>query len=200
MRTGKPRSLICGVGINDWEGFTSSYLKGRMPEYDLWRAMISRCYSSSRKRQYPTYEGVTVSQEFLIFSNFYEFLQSAVGFGNLNWDMDKDILNRRARTYSRETVVFVPKEINYFVLSNGAIRGSLPMGVCFDKRTGKYTASLKIAGVRKNLGRFQTIEGAALAYKIEKESRAKVLAEKWKGEIDVRVYEGLRNYRVEDYS
>src|SRR5699024_743676 len=125
------------------------------------------------------------------------FLQSAVGFGNSNWDMDKDILNRRARTYSRETVVFVPKEINYFVLSSGAIRGSLPMGVCFDKRTGKYTASIKIAGVRKNLGRFQTIEGAALAYKIEKESRAKVLAEKWKGEIDVRVYERLRNYRAE---
>ena len=37
---------------------------------------------------------------------------------------------------------------------------------------------------------------AFLAYKQAKENRAKELAEKWRGQIDNRVYEKLINYKV----
>ncbi len=37
---------------------------------------------------------------------------------------------------------------------------------------------------------------AFIAYKQAKENRAKELAEKWRGQIDDRVYEKLINYKV----
>ena len=58
------RSLIYGVGINDWKdncSFTNNKGKKELTkEYKLWRAMITRCYSDYTKSVRPTYIGVTL--------------------------------------------------------------------------------------------------------------------------------------------
>ena len=51
--------------------------------------------------------------------------------------------------------------------------------------------------ITQNLGRFDTPEEAFQAYKQVKESYIKEVAEKWKGDIDPRVYEALMNWTVE---
>ena len=48
----------------------------------------------------------------------------------------------------------------------------------------------------KYLGRYNTPEQAFLAYKIAKESYIKEVAEKWRDQIDPRVYNTLMNYEV----
>ena len=49
----------------------------------------------------------------------------------------------------------------------------------------------------KWLGGFDTPEEAFLAYKQAKEAYIKEVANKWKGQIDPKVYEALMNWNVE---
>jgi hypothetical protein len=60
------KSKIYGVGINDLPNKTTH------PLYSVWRGMIQRCKSGNIKK-YPTYQGCDVSDEWLIFSSFYEW-------------------------------------------------------------------------------------------------------------------------------
>jgi len=60
-----------------------------------------------------------------------------------------------------------------------------------------YRAQIKSDGVVKCLGDFKTVEEAFLAYKKAKEAYVKSLANKWKDQIDPRVYNALMNYKVE---
>lgn len=44
------------------------------------------------------------------------------------------------------------------------IKSGLPVGVCFDKKSNKYTAGIKIKNRQKYLGAYETIEDAEIAY------------------------------------
>ena len=50
---------------------------------------------------------------------------------------------------------------------------------------------------KKTLGYYSNAEDAFLAYKEAKEAYIKEVANKWKDQIDVRVYEALMKYEVE---
>lgn len=56
---------------------------------------------------------------------------------------------------------------------------------------------MNIGGATKYLGTFKTPEQAFQAYKHAKENHIKLLAEKYRGQIDPRAYEALLNYKVE---
>jgi len=60
-----------------------------------------------------------------------------------------------------------------------------------------YEANIKINGIKKCIGRFNTIEEAFYAYKKAKENYIKETANKYKDVIDIRVYNALMNYEVE---
>ena len=83
-----PRKLVCGVGINDadyavveWE--TIGYVNGKQnqkrvwecPYYKVWGSMLKRCYSDKYQERYQTYKGCTVSEEWLTFSNFKNWME-----------------------------------------------------------------------------------------------------------------------------
>ena len=110
--------------------------------------------------------------------------------------LDKDILVKGNKVYSEATCCFVPKEINSFYTKANKIRGLFAIGVSFDKSSQKFIAGLSIEGKYKILGQYDNEWSAFLAYKQAKENRAKELAEKWRGQIDDRVYEKLINYKV----
>ena len=76
-------------------------------------------------------------------------------------------------------------------------RGDYPLGVSLAKDTGKFKARISYESVCKHLSVHDTPEEAFQAYKQAKESYIKEVAEKWKENIDPKVYEALINYQVD---
>ena len=62
--------------------------------------------------------------------------------------------------------------------------------------TTKYVAKCKVSNKTVHLGYYLTSTEAFIVYKNFKESYIKEVANKWKDQIDVRVYEALMRYEV----
>lgn len=161
--------------------------------YSVWYSMIRRCYSYIYQKNKPTYEGCTVCDEWLYFSNFKKWFDENYIEG---FQLDKDIIIRGNKVYSPETCCFVPKEINIIFQNKSKRIYDLPIGV-YKTRYNKYRASLHINGKPVVIGNFNSPEEAFEAYKQEKEKYIKELANKWKDKIDIKVYNSLINYVVQ---
>ena len=89
----RKRSLVYGVGINDWVG--AIRVGGKLiMEYQLWQNMLQRCFDEKYKQKYPTYQGVTCSKEWLLMTSFIEDVSKTKGYGLKGWQLDKDILSK----------------------------------------------------------------------------------------------------------
>lgn len=62
--------------------------------------------------------------------------------------------------------------------------------------SGKYIAQISRQGKRYGLGYYSTEIEAFYAYKEAKENYIKELANKWKDQIDIRVYEALMAWAI----
>lgn len=184
---------VCGVGILGG-GFKNgeAYTRG----YKLWVRMISRCYGEWNKKNTPTYEGVTVSENFKNYQFFKLWCNSQTGFDETGWELDKDVLSFGAKVYSENTCCFIPKEINSLLIYDRLNRNELPTGVHFCNTKKKYVAQMNKHCAVRFIGCFETSDDAALAYKECKEAHIKSIAEKWKEKIDRRVYESLINWEI----
>ena len=187
---------VYGVGITGTK-YPSKINGVKTKEYTLWCNMLKRCYSDNSKKEYPTYEGCEVSDNFKSYEYFYEWCINQIGFDNEGWHLDKDLLNKGNKVYSEYTCVFIPSEINSLLVKREALRGEHFIGVCWNKTSKAFMAQVsKGKGKSERLGLFNTEIEAFNAYKQAKESFIKEQAEKWKGEIDERAYEALMNYTV----
>ncbi len=161
------RKTICGVGINDAD-FTASIFNGKKsvnhPVYDIWYAMIFRCYHGVAK--HPTYAGVVVCEDWLYFSNYFKWYKD--NYVDC-WHVDKDLLTD-AKEYSPETCIFVPRVLNNFLTDSAAARGNLPIGLTYRKTNGKIRCRVNnpITGVRENLGDFIDLDEAIKARTLRK--------------------------------
>ena len=129
-------------------------------------------------------------------TSFIEDVSKMKGYDLEGWELDKDILQKGNKLYSKETCCFVPHEINLLLTKSNRSRGEYPVGVCFHKPSGKFVAQLAINGKRKHLGLFASPEEAFQAYKLAKEAQIKVVAEKWKHLLDEWVFQALMAYEV----
>lgn len=167
-------------------------------EYQLWKGVLYRCYhpDSAAKRQ--TYKDCSMSENFRTFSYFREWCRKQTGFGNKNWHLDKDIIKKGNKVYSEDTCCFVPQEINCLITDAKAIRGVYPRGVYHDtsKCKKKFSARVSKNGKHKRFGSYETPEEAFEVYKREKEKYIKEVANKWKDQIDPRVYAALMNWTI----
>lgn len=192
--------LVQGVGINDKT--RPARVDGKMvKEYDLWTGVLERCFSEKFQTRQTTYKGCNVSDNFLHYSFFYDWCQTQTGFGNIDengryWQLDKDLLFVDNKLYSETACVFVPNEINLFFTDRGNGRGEYPLGVCFNKRDGKFMARCSVNSKRQYLGTFDTPEEAFAVYKPFKEALCKQLALKWQHEIDPRLFNTMMNWCV----
>ena len=190
---------IFGVAINDIENSTETKL------YRVWHSMVRRCYSDVYQKNKPSYRGVKLQKSWLRFSNFKSDIEN-LPFSDYcekhAYEFDKDILSDGSRMYKLETISFVPKEINSSLIKD--IRFSQYKGYHVNN-DGFYAPST--SGItdhyRKILGfktSYKTHEEALHVYKECKKAQLRDLAEKYKGEIDDRVYNKLINYdfSVED--
>ena len=87
-------------------------------------------------------------------------------------------------------------QIRILILKADRIRGKYPIGVYEDKQAGKFKVRISVEGKQKHVGRYYCEKEAFYAYKVAKEQYIKEVANKWKGQIDVRVYEALINWEV----
>lgn len=189
------RKLILGYGLNDFD--KSIFVDGKhIKEYIMWTNMLKRCYCEKYQLKRQTYIGCTVENHLLSFTNFYNFIRNVKGYDEPQFQLDKDLLSINNKIYCRETICFVPKDINMFLVKRDASRGNNIIGTTCDKKDGKFLGHISIDGKFKSLGRFHTEIEAFNVYKEAKEQQAKVLAERWKDKIDERVYNALINYKV----
>ena len=168
-----------------------------LKEYALWKRVIGRCYDSEFHKKSPTYADCSVSENFKYYPYFQEWCNKQIGFNEDGWHLDKDILIKGNKVYSEDTCCFVPQEINGLFIKRDAARGDLPIGVWYHKRDRKYAAQVSRFKENIRLGYFSTPEEAFYTYKTAKELYIKDIANKWKDQVDPRVYEVLMNYQVE---
>ena len=183
------------IGIGKFIG--GSYSKENII-YDYWDGILRRCYSERIKKLRNSYSDCLVDEYWHNLQNFGEWFEKNYNPKYMkSWCLDKDILVKGNRIYSSETCCFVPNEINV-IFTNGYIRrGEYPKGVSYKPKINKYIAQYQKDGVVTHIGTFKTVDEAFQAYKEVKEKYIKEKADKWKDQIDPRVYEAMYNYQVE---
>lgn len=194
-KCGVPRrkSLVQGVGVNDLEIALRTEGK-KAPFYTHWGGMLKRCYNESFHNSYPTYKECSVCKDWLILSKFKTWFDKYYVEG---WHLDKDILVKGNKVYSPETCCFVPREINFLILRKQNHRGTCPIGVHLSSNKKKYKAFVTKESEKVFLGRYNSKEEAFCAYKEAKEAQIKEVANKYKDQLEPRVYEALMNYKIE---
>ena len=164
--------------------------------YHIWNNMLQRCYNENLRSKHTTYSDCEVSDDFKYYSKFKEWAEKQVGYTKEGWALDKDILVKGNKVYSAETCCFVPQEINSLIISANAARGELPVGVYYEKDTCKLKVRVSIDGKLKHIGRYTCKLEAFNAYKQAKENHIKKVAEKWREQIDPRVYDALMAWEI----
>lgn len=204
----KTKKLVCGMGINDADYVvkkfeTIGYADGKQKQkrvwickyYQTWVAMLERCYSAKLQERCPTYRGCSVSNEWLTFSAFKEWMEKQEWEG---LQLDKDLLIEGNKLYSADTCVFVTRMVNMFTTDSGAARGELLIGVCWNKEKGRFQSNCSNPFTKKleHLGYFTCEVEAHEAWLKRKLELAKELAAI---QTDERVAKALINrYSVED--
>lgn len=174
-------------------------------EYLTWHNIMQRCFSEGLKKKQPTYQDVTVCNEWLNYENFYEWLHSQPNFekwlNGKRWAIDKDILNKGNKIYSPDNCCLIPQNVNCLFLKREADRGKYPIGVRYKDGNG-FLASCHNPFTNKNekIGSYSTPEKAFyLGYKPYKEDIIKRVAqiEFDSNNITEECYRAMMNYEVE---
>lgn len=182
------RRPLRGIGINDADYCVNLTIEGKQfkcPAYTTWVNMIVRVYDKKIHVKQPTYDGVTICDDWHKFKNFMHWWVDNQVDG---WHIDKDLLSD-SRCYSPETCIFVPQWLNSFITDHGASRGELPIGVSLERSTGRFKAQCRdpIAMDIGYLGLFDTPESAHTAWRRRKLDLSLKLKE-FMDDIDIRIY------------
>ena len=189
------KPTVFGVGFIGDEPTRNK--NGRPLAYKYWAGMLQRAYCDKYKALKKTYLECTTSESFKSYPFFKTWCEDQTGFGNIGWALDKDVLCKGNKVYSEDTCCFIPQEINSIVVPRKSVRGKYPIGVTKHKEMVSFSSSVSVNGVMKYLGSYPTPEAAFLIYKQAKEQQIKIVANKWKEQIDLRVYDALMNWSVE---
>ena len=186
---------LCNVGFHGKAESVADDSGKQLKEYVYWYGMLARCYG---KRELAAYKDCIVSEEFHDFSYFQTWFHEQIGRYEKDFQLDKDILSPDCKIYAEDTCVLVPSEINLFFVktNNKKLHGNYPIGVTYDNVYKRFTAVYGGCGGESHVSYHNNEWSALLAYKRAKESRARELAEKWRGRIDDRVYDKLITYKV----
>ena len=196
----EPRTF--GVGYLG-EGKYKMFENGKKTdECDIWKGMLMRCYDPKYQEKHPSYKGCEVENYLLNFQNMGEWIEK--NYYKVPGEvmcLDKDILCKGNKIYSRETCIFVPKRINSLFAKRDNDRGKNPIGVG-PTSSGKYRAyCCDENGKYKHLGSYSSEEEAFQVYKNYKENLIKRTIDSYEGKIPEPFYSKLKtamyNYKVE---
>lgn len=185
--------IIYGVGYLG-DGIYSKKIHSRI--YNVWINMLNRCYGETRHYKYPSYIGCSVDPLWHNFQTFCSDYLNMIG-NNITSRLDKDILFKNNKIYSKDTCILVNHKINCLLITGKSLRGEYVIGVRKKPRERVYYSGINISGKLKHLGTFFTELEAFNAYKQAKEDEIKRVANLYKDELDPRAYQALMNYQVE---
>lgn len=144
---------VRGIGINDTElsgpactkrdnlGKKSNYL-----DYQIWYGMLVRATDEEYKAVTPAYSQASVSEDWLIRSNFKKwYMAHSVFFDleGLRLELDKDLLVPGNKMYSADTCALIPQYLNVAFNSGVDSATNLPMWVSYRKRNKDMLNDLK---------------------------------------------------------
>ena len=199
LKNGKKCKKVWGHGINDADYEVQPSIgdgkQDMCPIYDRWVGMLRRCYSSKYKTKNETYKNVVCCEEWHLFSNFKSWMEQQDWEGK---QLDKDLLFYRNNVYSPKACIFVPKEINTFMIKSDKARGEYPIGVSFYKKRNNFIASGNdsVRKISTTFGYADTPEEAHRLWQKQKIKSAIFLMDKYKGTGDILIAKGLQ--RVAD--
>ena len=171
-------------------------------EYDIYHDVLKRCYDTKLHERESTYKGCEVEDYLLNFQHMAEWIE--INYYEIPGEvmcLDKDILYKGNKLYSREACIFVPQRINNLFVKCDKSRGKNPIGVT-PRSSGNYQAFCN-NGYGKNiyLGTYTTKEEAFQVYKNYKEKVIKKVIDSYEGRIPEPFYsrlkEAMYNYKVE---
>lgn len=187
---------IAGVGFRGVGEFTSkSHPKARAK----WSDMLHRVYDESRFawKMYGG-RGVQVTPEWHNFQSFAAWITKQPYYCVDGYELDKDILKPELKLYSPESCCLVPREVNIAMLVPMKPVGDLPLGVARTSNTpNAFRARVSKNGKLVNIGVFPTSDLAYQAYKTERERYVHSLADTYAGQMDERVCEKLKTWRLD---
>lgn len=166
---------------NGWvKSFTSGGVKIYTRSGKLWDSINRRCTSDIFQKQNPSYIGCL--NNFKNFNSFVEWCNREQGFMNKEsngrfWAIDKDLL--KIGNYSEDSCLFVPSEVNSFIIDRANFRGTEKLGVLFYRNKNMYRARCSSQGKSNHLGYFETEDEAHQAWLNFKRKEAGRLAEKY---------------------
>lgn len=174
-------------GINDLKN------ESKTKCYETWRSMLKRCYDTTCREKFHTYNNINVCSEWLLYSNFKQWFQQNYIEG---YHLDKDLFsNSEYKEYSPHTCCFLPMEINKMLETYNKSRyNNLPTGVSYLSNHNLYRVKLN----KKIIGQFKTLNEALCCYKKKKEEHIKTIATKYyqEGKINSIIYNKLLKYQI----
>lgn len=190
--------LVSGVGYNDRK-YPAKVNGKPTREYNAWLAMLYRGCSARGKEKYPTYKDCKVCDEWLEFSNFYEWIINQPNYGlweKGGFHLDKDTLCKGNKEYSPQKCRLVPQEINKLFLAHNARRGECSQGVYFNKYKNRFQAQCKQNGITSYIGCYDTESQAYTAYKAYKKTVIIETAIKHKEQMTDDTFQALLNWEL----
>ena len=201
----KKGNLIYGVGYS--KGNSIITINGKKTkEYETWRGMLKRCYDEKYLIKEPTYNKCSISDEWLIYDNFYNWVINQENYGKWHtggreWAIDKDIIYKGNKLYSKETCFLVPKNVNALFTNRKLHRGKYPIGVDYYEHLNGFRASCMNPFTKKQeyIGIYSSPEQAFYAYKKYKENIIKLVAEQEyiKGNITKKCMLCMLQYKID---
>ena len=171
-------------------------------EFNIWYNMLIRCYDPKYHEKESTYKGCSVEEFLLNFQHMGEWIKNNYyKVPGEQMCLDKDILCKGNKIYSRDTCIFVPERINLLFTKRDNSRGDNPIGMS-QNSAGNYQARCNDGyGKLIPLGVYSTKKEAFQVYKEYKENVIKELIDSYKDKIPEPFYSKLRsamyNYEVE---
>lgn len=136
--------MLYGHGIMDLPGLSTT------PFYTRWMSMLQRCYDAGALSRDPAYAGVTVCEEWLIFSNFKAWMETKDWEGKC---LDKDL--KGGDVYSPETCLFISGDLNrYWTMKR--------KGVSWEEDRQKWRVKIG----RQHIGRYASEAEARQVYEL----------------------------------
>lgn len=188
--------IMYGKGYVGQGEYSPTYNKRPTKAYDAWTRMFDRCYNDKYHKNYPTYIGCEVCEEWYDFQNFAKwFYNNYYEINGQSIEVDKDWLVVNNKTYCPENCCLAPNIINTCLLCHDKIINfDMPIGVSWHKN-GSYVARCSNHGKRKTIRYYHNIKDAEEAYWKYKINYVENLADEYKEYIPIQLYEAMKNFK-----